>query len=207
MPAGSAVVVGVGAEEGLGASLAQRFARDGFRVIVAGRTAARLKAHRPPSRNLAAGPNQKSPTRRAKKEVIGLFDKAAEHGDLDLSCTMWATMPRPLCSISMPRISKRFGGKMHSAAFWSGGRRCAGCCRGAGARSFLLGQRLPGAPGRPSPALPQPKPLCAPSHKDLRGNSARKASTLRMWSLMVSSTAPMRAKKSPISCTARGRMD
>jgi NAD(P)-dependent dehydrogenase (short-subunit alcohol dehydrogenase family) len=39
-----AVVVGVGAEAGLGARLCERFAREGLHVLVAGRTAARLEA-------------------------------------------------------------------------------------------------------------------------------------------------------------------
>jgi len=37
----TAVVVGVGSSAGLGAALARRFANEGLRVIVAGRTAAR----------------------------------------------------------------------------------------------------------------------------------------------------------------------
>lgn len=40
----SALVVGVGARKGLGAAIARRFSREGFDVIVAGRTAAKLDA-------------------------------------------------------------------------------------------------------------------------------------------------------------------
>ena len=40
----SALVVGVGARKGLGAATARRFSREGFDVIVAGRTAAKLDA-------------------------------------------------------------------------------------------------------------------------------------------------------------------
>ena len=40
----TAVVVGVGARSGLGAALACRFAQEGLRVVVAGRTAERLEA-------------------------------------------------------------------------------------------------------------------------------------------------------------------
>lgn len=39
----SAVVVGVGAEDGLGATLARRFAQGGFHVVVAGRTATKIE--------------------------------------------------------------------------------------------------------------------------------------------------------------------
>jgi NAD(P)-dependent dehydrogenase (short-subunit alcohol dehydrogenase family) len=40
----TAVVIGVGAEEGLGAALCRRFASEGYHVLVAGRTAAKLDA-------------------------------------------------------------------------------------------------------------------------------------------------------------------
>jgi len=38
----SALVVGVGAEQGLGAALCRRFAREGYHVVVSGRTAAKI---------------------------------------------------------------------------------------------------------------------------------------------------------------------
>ena len=41
---GIAIVVGVGAESGLGARLCERFAREGLHVLAAGRTAARVEA-------------------------------------------------------------------------------------------------------------------------------------------------------------------
>lgn len=40
----TALVVGVGAKKGLGAAIARRFSREGFDVVVAGRTAAKLDA-------------------------------------------------------------------------------------------------------------------------------------------------------------------
>lgn len=40
---GTAVVIGVGARNGLGAALAARFAREGLKVVIVGRTAARLR--------------------------------------------------------------------------------------------------------------------------------------------------------------------
>jgi|SRR5665213_2643194 len=39
---GTAIVVGVGSEQGLGAALSRRFAREGYNVIVSGRTEAKL---------------------------------------------------------------------------------------------------------------------------------------------------------------------
>lgn len=41
---GEAIIIGVGAEQGLGAAVARRFAREGHRVLVAGRTRAKLEA-------------------------------------------------------------------------------------------------------------------------------------------------------------------
>ena len=44
MSKGTAVVVGVGAETGLGAALARRFAYEGMCVVISGRTEKRLRA-------------------------------------------------------------------------------------------------------------------------------------------------------------------
>ena len=41
---GAAVVVGVGAQKGTGATLARRFAREGYHAVVAGRTAEKIEA-------------------------------------------------------------------------------------------------------------------------------------------------------------------
>jgi len=43
-PAGSVLVAGVGAEQGLGAAIARRFAREGFPVAIAGRNTEKLAA-------------------------------------------------------------------------------------------------------------------------------------------------------------------
>ena len=40
---GTALIVGVGASEGLGAAAARRFAREGLHVVVAGRTAEKVE--------------------------------------------------------------------------------------------------------------------------------------------------------------------
>lgn len=41
---GEAIIIGVGAEQGLGAAVARRFAREGHRVLAGGRTRAKLEA-------------------------------------------------------------------------------------------------------------------------------------------------------------------
>lgn len=84
MSKGTAVVVGVGAETGLGAALARRFAREGLRVVIAGRTGERLRA-------TAAGIHEAGGTVLTKvtdatreKDVVALFDEAAAESDLEL---------------------------------------------------------------------------------------------------------------------------
>ena len=63
----SAVVVGVGAELGLGAALSRRFASEGFHVPIAGRTPSKLE--QVVTSILAAGGS-------AEADVVKLFDRA-----------------------------------------------------------------------------------------------------------------------------------
>lgn len=80
----TAVVVGVGAEQGLGAGLASRFAREGYRVYIAGRTVERLiKVAQAISE--AEGDVVPVVTDATKEgDVVRLFDFADEAGTLDL---------------------------------------------------------------------------------------------------------------------------
>ncbi len=74
----SAVVVGVGAEDGLGAALARRFAQGGFHVLIGGRSAARLERI---AASLGAGngtPVVMDATR--EEDVARLFQLAAAPG-------------------------------------------------------------------------------------------------------------------------------
>jgi NAD(P)-dependent dehydrogenase (short-subunit alcohol dehydrogenase family) len=75
-----AVVVGVGAERGLGAALCRRFAAGGHHVLVAGRTEAKIAqvARTIEAAGGSAEPVVTDATREA--DVIGLFDRAAAPG-------------------------------------------------------------------------------------------------------------------------------
>jgi len=82
-----AVVVGVGAERGLGAALCRRFAAEGYHVLVAGRTPEKIDrvARTIETRGGRATPVPTDTTR--EEDVVGLFDLAmAEdgHGPADL---------------------------------------------------------------------------------------------------------------------------
>jgi len=76
----TAIVVGVGAEQGLGAALCRRFAAGGHHVLVAGRTADKLEQV---VRTIAAAGGSAEPvptdtTREA--DIIGLFERAMAPG-------------------------------------------------------------------------------------------------------------------------------
>ena len=77
----SAIVVGVGAERGLGAALCRRFAQGGYHVLVAGRTAAKIDkvAETIVSAGDSAEPIAMDATR--EHDVVPLFDRAMAPGD------------------------------------------------------------------------------------------------------------------------------
>lgn len=76
-----AVVVGVGAEQGLGAALCRRFAAGGYHVLVAGRTAAKIEAVAATVRKAggSAEPIVTDTTREI--DVVRLFDRAMAPGE------------------------------------------------------------------------------------------------------------------------------
>jgi NAD(P)-dependent dehydrogenase (short-subunit alcohol dehydrogenase family) len=84
MAAGSALVIGVGAEAGLGAQLAHRFAQEGFRVLVAGRSEARLKSVATAIKQAGGQAEPIAADATREQDVIALFDKAVTRGDLEL---------------------------------------------------------------------------------------------------------------------------
>src|SRR5215831_17547997 len=77
----TAVVVGVGAEQGLGAATCRRFAKEGHHVLVAGRTAAKIE--RVASTIVAAGGSAEPVVIDATSEadVAQLFDRAMVPGN------------------------------------------------------------------------------------------------------------------------------
>jgi NAD(P)-dependent dehydrogenase (short-subunit alcohol dehydrogenase family) len=76
----TAVVVGVGAEQGVGAAVCRRFAREGYHVLVAGRTPAKIE--QVVASIVAAGGSAEAVATDATREeqVIALFDRAMSPG-------------------------------------------------------------------------------------------------------------------------------
>jgi len=77
----TAIVVGVGAERGLGAALCRRFAAEGLHVLVAGRTAAKI--HPVAQAIVASGGTAEAIATDAtvEDEVLHLFDRAMASGE------------------------------------------------------------------------------------------------------------------------------
>jgi NAD(P)-dependent dehydrogenase (short-subunit alcohol dehydrogenase family) len=81
---GTVVVVGVGAPTGLGVALARRFAREGLRVIVAGRTLEKLTATVEAIRKAGGLAEAKVTDATRQSDVAALFDKADAGPTLEL---------------------------------------------------------------------------------------------------------------------------
>ncbi len=77
----TAVVVGVGAERGLGAALCRRIAQGGYHVLVAGRTAAKI--NKVVETIMSAGGNAEPIATDAtiEQDIVRLFDRAMAPGD------------------------------------------------------------------------------------------------------------------------------
>ena len=83
-PKGAALVVGVGAPCGLGAALALRFAREGLRVTIAGRTQGRLELVAAQISAQGGVVATKAANATSEAEVTTLFNEADRDGDLEL---------------------------------------------------------------------------------------------------------------------------
>src|SRR5687768_1963731 len=81
MKKSTAVVVGVGAEQGLGAALCRRFAAGGYHVLVAGRSPAKIEQV---AANIKAGGGSAEAfpmDTTVEGDVIRLFDRAMNPGE------------------------------------------------------------------------------------------------------------------------------
>ncbi|MGD9658870.1 MAG: SDR family NAD(P)-dependent oxidoreductase [Methylocystis sp.] len=81
---GAAIVIGVGAETGLGAALARRFARAGLRVTIAGRTPERLRVVAEKIAATGGSVAIRAADATSEADVVALFDEADRDGDLKL---------------------------------------------------------------------------------------------------------------------------
>ena len=177
----TAVVVGVGAERGLGAALCRRFAQGGYHVLVAGRTQAKIG--RVAETIAAAGGSAEPIATDATREsdVAALFERAMAPGDgfdpTELVVSNAGNNQRidfrELTHRSSSRIS---GASAASAAFWSGAKQRAGSCRSGAAASFSPALRRAFEANLDLRILRQPKLACAWSRRAWRANMGHSAS-------------------------------
>jgi NAD(P)-dependent dehydrogenase (short-subunit alcohol dehydrogenase family) len=81
----TAIVVGVGAEAGLGAALCQRLAREGLHVFVAGRSRERIGALADKIAAAGGAASAVATDTTSEPDVVRLFDAAERAGELDLA--------------------------------------------------------------------------------------------------------------------------
>jgi NAD(P)-dependent dehydrogenase (short-subunit alcohol dehydrogenase family) len=76
----SGVIVGVGAENGLGAALCRRFAREGYHVLVAGRTLEKIERVVLSIRETGGSAEAVETDTTREEDVVRLFDRAMSPG-------------------------------------------------------------------------------------------------------------------------------
>jgi NAD(P)-dependent dehydrogenase (short-subunit alcohol dehydrogenase family) len=81
MSAPTAVVVGVGAEQGLGAALCRRFAAEGYHLLVAGRTPEKIAQVVQTIRKTGGSAEPMAVDTTREDDVVRLFDRAISPGD------------------------------------------------------------------------------------------------------------------------------
>ena len=81
MSAPTAVVVGVGAERGLGAALCRRFAAEGYHVLVAGRTPGKIEQVARTIRETRGSAEAVVTDTTSEADVTRVFDRAMSPGD------------------------------------------------------------------------------------------------------------------------------
>lgn len=114
---GTAVVVGVGAETGLGAGLARRLAQTGFHVIIAGRTKERLDAVAASLRSARGHVDIKVADAAHEPDVVALFNEACSENDLGLVIYNVGTTLRRPRSKHRQSFSRICGGRMPLGVF------------------------------------------------------------------------------------------
>jgi NAD(P)-dependent dehydrogenase (short-subunit alcohol dehydrogenase family) len=80
MSAPTAVVVGVGAERGLGAALCRRFAAEGYHVLIAGRTREKIEQVAQTIRQAGGSAEFMAVDTTREGDVVRLFDRAVSPG-------------------------------------------------------------------------------------------------------------------------------
>ena len=84
-----AIIIGVGAEEGLGAAVGRRFARAGFEVFLGGRTEAKVTRVAEAIRKSGGLAHAVSMDATIPADVIEAFERATENGTVPLDVAVF----------------------------------------------------------------------------------------------------------------------
>jgi len=177
----TAVVVGVGAERGLGAALCRRFAQGGYHVLVAGRTQAKIG--RVAGTIAAAGGSAEPIAMDATREsdVAGLFERAMAPGDgfdpTELVVSNAGNNQRiDFRELTSEQFEEFWRVGCFSGFLVGGAKQRAGSCRSGAAASFSPALRRAFAANLDLRILRQPKLACAWSRRAWRANMGHSAS-------------------------------
>jgi NAD(P)-dependent dehydrogenase (short-subunit alcohol dehydrogenase family) len=189
---GTAIVVGVGSEQGLGAALSRRFARKGYKVIVSGRTEAKLA--RVVHSIIDDGGKAEAVVADATVEadVVALFDRAETDSTDGLDLVVFnAGNNAPHDFRTMPaEFFERTWRVATLGGFWSDGERLVVWRPVAGARSFSQVPPRVYAGVRRLPHSHRPRRDYDRLRNQWRGNLDR----LEFTSAMLSSMAVLTAR-------------
>lgn len=173
----TAIVAGVGSEQCLGAALARRFAREGYHVLVSGRTEAKLAqtVRTIVSEGGTAEPFKADVT--SETDVAALFDRAEAGGAGRLDLVVFnAGNNAPHDFRTMPVEFFEQTWRVATLGGFLVGREAARrlAPRGKGTIIFTGATQACEA-GLRSPRSRPPRQVCAPSRNRWRGNSGRSA--------------------------------
>jgi NAD(P)-dependent dehydrogenase (short-subunit alcohol dehydrogenase family) len=132
----TAVVVGVGAEQGIGGAVCRRFAAEGYHVLVAGRTQSRIDRVAQAIRGRGGSAEAVLTDATDEAQVISLFDRAMGRASRrpTLLSSMQGTTAGSISSKWKRLCSKNCGASAASPVSWSGARRRGGSLRSSVAR-------------------------------------------------------------------------
>jgi NAD(P)-dependent dehydrogenase (short-subunit alcohol dehydrogenase family) len=148
----TAVVVGVGSSAGLGAALARRFAKEGLRVIVAGRTSARVTTVASEIRDAGGSAEAVVADATREADVVSLLNEVGQKETLDLvAYNVGNNAMIPTLEISEAQFE----------TMWRQ-NACAACCRMDAAPFSIPAPLRPCVHGLLLLLLPQPRLPCAP---------------------------------------------
>src|ERR1700722_9440780 len=191
-PQGTAIVVGVGSEQGLGAALSRRFAREGHNVIVSGRTEAKLA--RVVRSIVDDGGKAEAVVADAtiETDVIALFDRAEAGSTNGLDLVVFnAGNNAPHDFRTMPAKFFEQTWRVATLGGFLVGREAAPrlAPRGRGTGLFPRGPARVCAAARRLAHSHRPKRDCGRLRNRWRGNLDRLEFTSAMSSSMAASTA------------------